>query len=105
MHGSVRGTSPETDRRQFENILVINLPRRTDRRDAFSIAAAYTELEVKWIGGVNGSTVSERALPGGSVPAGLDERHLGHWRAHMNALSKIVEEDMGSALIVEDDGR
>jgi hypothetical protein len=43
---------------QFERILVINLPRRTDRKDAMTLIAASTGLKLNWVDGLLGSEVS-----------------------------------------------
>ncbi|ORY13084.1 hypothetical protein BCR34DRAFT_481719, partial [Clohesyomyces aquaticus] len=86
----------------FEKILVINAPWRTDRKDAFSIAASYSGLSVEWIDGVAVDDIVEKAYPPGdhrSVPDG----NKGSWRAHMNALRAIIHQNLTTALIMEDD--
>jgi len=52
--------------------------------------------------GVQGEAVTPKVLPsihGDDLSPGT----IGSWRAHVNALSRIVEEGWSSALIVEDD--
>lgn len=39
------------------------MPGRTDKRDALSISAYLTGLDIEFIDGVNGSTMPERAYP------------------------------------------
>lgn len=60
------------------------------------LAGAVSNLSFSWIDGVTGDQVSEG-----------DEAHSsgarGSWRSHMNALQSIVEDNLGSALILEDD--
>ncbi|KAF2838871.1 glycosyltransferase family 25 protein [Patellaria atrata CBS 101060] len=75
---------------------------RTDKRDALSIAASVTGLKIEFLDGVNGALVPEKAIPIG-WPEGEDNHTLGCWRAHMNAIQKIVREQIPSALIMEDD--
>ncbi|KAF1845460.1 glycosyltransferase family 25 protein [Cucurbitaria berberidis CBS 394.84] len=86
----------------FEKILVINLPWRTDRRDSITLAAAHTGLSLEWINGINASQINEKAFPSGNhrqMPKG----NVGSWRAHMNALRLVVERNLSTALILEDD--
>ncbi|OJD34676.1 glycosyltransferase family 25 protein [Diplodia corticola] len=89
----------------FQKIFVINLPSRTDHRDSMSLAAALTDMEIEYVDGV--TEVTERALPPGGKEANLNRAALGSWRAHLNAIRKhhqrIVEQNLTSALILEDD--
>ncbi|KAF2211473.1 glycosyltransferase family 25 protein [Cercospora zeae-maydis SCOH1-5] len=88
---------------EFQQIFVINLPSRTDHRDSMSLAAALTPggLRLDYVGRV--TNVSQKALP----PGGDDSRHkpgmIGAWRAHVNVLRTIVEQDITSALVLEGD--
>ncbi|KAK8061666.1 hypothetical protein PG994_008032 [Apiospora phragmitis] len=86
-------------------MLLISRPARTDRRDAMVLAAAVSNLTFEWVDGVDGDTVEERVLPPGDRPKhkSSDTAVRGSWRAHMNALRKVVEEGLPSALIMEDD--
>ncbi|OCL12208.1 glycosyltransferase family 25 protein, partial [Glonium stellatum] len=86
----------------FQKILVINLPSRTDRRDAMSLSAAVSDLQLDWINGVSGEDVMEKALPLGDHKS-ISPGNKGSWRAHMNALQAIVEQNLTTALILEDD--
>ncbi|KAL2198260.1 glycosyltransferase family 25 protein [Corynascus similis CBS 632.67] len=88
----------------FQHIFAINLPARTDRRDALALAAALTGLDITWTSGVSGQDVHDRVLPGDpSVSRQLSFGKRGSWRAHMNVLQRIVDENITSALIIEDD--
>lgn len=73
-----------TDKAQFEKIFGLNLPERTDHRDALILASALSDMNVDFIDGVH--EVSEKALPPGSHD-GLSSSQFGAWRAHMNAIS------------------
>lgn len=75
---------------QFQKLLVINMPERTDRRDAVSLAAAVSNMKVEFLMGVRGESVPEDALPpGGSTKSiQLPKRIKGSWRSHMNALQQ-----------------
>ncbi|KAK8043416.1 glycosyltransferase family 25 protein [Apiospora rasikravindrae] len=89
----------------FAKILIINRPARTDRRDAMALVAAVSNLTLEWVDGVDGDTVEERVLPPGDRPKqkSSDAAVRGSWRAHMNALRRVVEEGLPNALILEDD--
>ncbi|KAL7621500.1 hypothetical protein AAE478_008824 [Parahypoxylon ruwenzoriense] len=84
----------------FSKILVINLPSRTDRRDGMARAGAVSNLTLDWIDGVSGDQVPDDIVP---VSVRLSAGAKGSWRSHTNALRAVVEEKLGSALIVEDD--
>jgi GR25 family glycosyltransferase involved in LPS biosynthesis len=109
---------------QFQHIFAINLPSRTDRRDAMTLAAALTELDITWIDGVAGKDVPDKVLPGdpNDRQPGFTVGNKGSWRAHMNVLQRwgvpaarvanpgslmwdhrIAQQNITSALILEDD--
>ncbi|GAI79064.1 unnamed protein product [marine sediment metagenome] len=69
---------------QFQRIFVINLPSRTDHRDAMTLAAALTSISLDFVDGV--TEVSRRALPPDGEKSGLSDGALGSWRAHMNVI-------------------
>lgn len=73
---------------QFEKVFVVNLPERTDRHDAMTLATALTGIKVEWINGVMGSAVSNKVLPADSFDKTITRGNKGSWRAHMNALQK-----------------
>ena len=64
------------------------------------VAASLTNLSINFLDGVYGDNVSSKALPDG-----FDRKPsvVGAWRAHMNVAAKMVEENIQSALILEDD--
>jgi hypothetical protein len=45
---------------QFSKIFVTNMPSRTDRHDATSLAAAVSNLKLDFIEGVGGDSIPER---------------------------------------------
>ncbi|KAK0701557.1 hypothetical protein B0T21DRAFT_300364 [Apiosordaria backusii] len=87
----------------FQKIFVLNLPERTDRRDAMTLVAALSKLDVTWIDGIDGKDVPDRVLPGDSWDKKISKGNKGSWRAHMNALQRIIQDNMTSAFILEDD--
>ena len=46
---------------QFEHILAINLPSRSDRRDLLTLGALQTDVELEWIDGVQGAEILPKA--------------------------------------------
>ncbi|TRX96439.1 hypothetical protein FHL15_002711 [Xylaria flabelliformis] len=87
----------------FSKIFAIGLPERTDKRDAFALTSALTGFHVEFMDGVRGESIPDQAVPPGVDRKALMETNLGSWRGHMNAIRRIVEEDLESALIIEDD--
>ncbi|KAI0427219.1 hypothetical protein F5Y09DRAFT_316946 [Xylaria sp. FL1042] len=87
----------------FSNIFVVGLPERTDKRDALALTSAITGFHVEFVDGVRGELIPDQAVPPGVDRNALMETNLGSWRGHMNAIRRIVEENLESALIMEDD--
>ena len=71
---------------QFEKILVLNMPERSDKRDALSLAASLTNLKFDYLDGVVGKNIPQKALPVGQEQRNMQNSTLGSWRAHMNAI-------------------
>ncbi|TQS33688.1 hypothetical protein Golomagni_05956 [Golovinomyces magnicellulatus] len=87
----------------FEKILVVGLPSRTDRRDGIVLQASLSDLHVEFVDGVISQEISEKAIPQTTKAKPLKGAVLGSWRAHINAVREIVERNLTSALIMEDD--
>ncbi|KAJ2986558.1 hypothetical protein NUW58_g4966 [Xylaria curta] len=93
----------------FSKIFAIGLPERTDKRDAFALTSALTGFHVEFMDGVRGESIPDQAVPPGVDREALMETNLGSWRGHMNVIrrqgptQKPVDEDLESALIIEDD--
>jgi hypothetical protein len=78
-------SSPILNSRQFGDIFVINLPERTDRRDALTLQSSVSDIKLSWIDGVVTKTIPDKAYPPGTRK-GLAQGAFGSWRAHMNAI-------------------
>ncbi|KAI0878015.1 hypothetical protein GGS24DRAFT_48992 [Hypoxylon argillaceum] len=93
----------------FGEMFVINLPLRRDRRDAMTIAGAVSNFNLTFLEGLTGDSVdssSSTTKSGGRTAASSHSALAGargSWRSHMNALQTIVEQGLGSALVLEDD--
>ncbi|EGP85718.1 uncharacterized protein MYCGRDRAFT_74118 [Zymoseptoria tritici IPO323] len=82
----------------------MGMPERHDKRDALTLAASLSDLEFEWEAGVDGSAIVEKAKPPiMDKELTLSNKTLGCWRAHMNALQRVVKENIQTALIMEDD--
>lgn len=79
------------------------MPSRTDRRDSLVLAAANTDLRVDFIDGLSNDAVADKALPPDTKPSDFGHGIIGSWRAHMNAIQRVVATNISSALIMEDD--
>ncbi|CRG83899.1 hypothetical protein PISL3812_01255 [Talaromyces islandicus] len=87
----------------FGAIYIINLPTRTDRRDALSLMSSLNGLELEYIAGNTGSDVPDKALPPPATHINQLPGNIGSWRAHLDAIRAVVENNLDSALILEDD--
>ncbi|KAK9238801.1 hypothetical protein V1525DRAFT_80992 [Lipomyces kononenkoae] len=84
----------------FGKILYISMPYRTDRQDAMDLLASTSNLKVTRINGVDGESISAKAVPDN---ANLQPSVLGCWRAHADAWRYVIDNDIETALILEDD--
>ncbi|KAF2447822.1 glycosyltransferase family 25 protein [Karstenula rhodostoma CBS 690.94] len=87
----------------FQKLLVLNLPFRTDRRDAMTLSAATTNMQLEFVDGVTGDSIKQSAYPPPQENIKLLPGIRGSWRTHMNALQRVVEQNLTTALIFEDD--
>ncbi|CZT08630.1 hypothetical protein WAI453_007131 [Rhynchosporium graminicola] len=84
----------------FHKILVLGLPERSDKRDAFVLSASLTGFEVEFFDAVKGDQILDKTRPPG---LNLKDGALGTWRSHLNAVRSIIENNLKSVLIMEDD--
>lgn len=71
---------------QFGAIYVINLPARTDRRDAYALMSSMTDLKLDYIEGKLGSEVPDKALPPPASHTTQRSGNIGSWRSHLDAI-------------------
>ncbi|KAH8591350.1 hypothetical protein B0O99DRAFT_690711 [Bisporella sp. PMI_857] len=86
----------------FQKIYVLSMPTRRDKRDALTLSAYFSGLELEFVDGVNGSEVSTKEYPNNwdmSEPIGT----IGCWRGHMDIYSKMIRDRVQTAMIMEDD--
>lgn len=70
----------------FEKIFVVNLPERTDKRDAMSLTASLTDIKLTWTSAIRGTGVSDKALPLGVNRETWRDGGNGSWRSQMNVI-------------------
>ncbi|KAE8379172.1 hypothetical protein BDV26DRAFT_303758 [Aspergillus bertholletiae] len=87
----------------FQHIYAIGMKERTDKRDYLTLAASFLGIKVDWRDGVYPDSVVEKAYPLKLSESGVKPAAIGCWRAHMNTLIDIVENQYTTALILEDD--
>jgi len=86
----------------FEKIFILSLPERLDRRDGLVVAAAVSNISVDFIDSVRRDSIPDKVLPVGHRQD-LKDGEVGAWRTHLNTYSHIIQHDISSALIAEDD--
>jgi len=86
----------------FQKLLVINLAEEPDHRDSLALAGAVSDIHFDWIAGVKGDDVPLASLPPGPVKD-FSKSGIGSWRAHINAIRAVVEQNLTTAVIFEDD--
>ncbi|KAK9367560.1 hypothetical protein V1509DRAFT_626308 [Lipomyces kononenkoae] len=84
----------------FGKIFYISMPYRTDRQDAMNLLASTSDLKITLINGVDGDGISPKAVPD---KADLRPSVLGCWRAHADAWRYVLDNNLETALILEDD--
>ncbi|KAK9241568.1 hypothetical protein V1506DRAFT_215890, partial [Lipomyces tetrasporus] len=80
------------------------MPERTDRQDAMNLAASMSGLKLRLINGVDGESMSAKAIPDNNAKKWtLRPSELGCWRAHADAWRYVIDSNIETALIIEDD--
>ncbi|KAJ1978764.1 hypothetical protein H4R33_005896 [Dimargaris cristalligena] len=86
----------------FDEIFVINLKRRTDRRAKIALQADFLGIEVKFMEAATPDTVGFIPPYKQRSPT-MSGNRLACWRSHMNIYLEMVERKLDRALIMEDD--
>jgi len=68
-----------------------------------TLSAAASNIQLDFVDGVTGESIKQSAYPPPDENRSLLSGIRGSWRTHMNALQKIVEQNLTTALIFEDD--
>ncbi|KAK9242965.1 hypothetical protein V1506DRAFT_463847 [Lipomyces tetrasporus] len=84
----------------FGEVLYISMPYRTDRQDAMDLLSSMSGIKLLLIEGVSGDDINAKAVPDN---ADLKPSVLGCWRAHADAWRYVIDNNLETALILEDD--
>ncbi|XP_037112662.1 procollagen galactosyltransferase 1 isoform X1 [Syngnathus acus] len=106
----------QPDKMDFDEVFMINLQRRTDRRERMLRALYQQEIDCKVTEAVDGKALNTsdvenmgiRMLPGYSDPyhgRPLTKGELGCFLSHYNIWKEIVERGLLTSLVIEDDLR
>lgn len=87
----------------FGDVYFIHMPNRTDKHDALRLFTSITNISYNIIPGVDGTEIPHVAWPGFYKEGGQAAGITGCWRAHMDAAGSILDNNLSSALIIEDD--
>lgn len=94
----------------FERIFVLNLRRRVDRRDAMRLMGLASDLHMDFWSAQDGQSIHDvrlptiKALPGlRAMSFNFSAGQLGCYRSNLDILSHIVDRQIASALILQDD--
>ncbi|KAG5913758.1 hypothetical protein E4U42_000890 [Claviceps africana] len=85
----------------FEKFFYISLPARSDRQDVMTMLASVTNVSMTLEVGADGKDVPAKARPADSD--GLRDGQIGCWRSHANVWKRMVQENIQTAIVVEDD--
>ncbi|KAF1968730.1 hypothetical protein BU23DRAFT_479468 [Bimuria novae-zelandiae CBS 107.79] len=104
LRGGASSVRPANATLDFQEIIYISMPYRTDRQDAMALIAAQTGIKLnKMIAGVPSADVHEKARPINKSKEDPSKPWVGVWRAHADAWRYIIDNNIQSALILEDD--
>ena len=87
----------------FGNVYVINMPKRMDKLDAMKLTASLTGFKFEVIEAIDGSKVSPKVLSTDFPESDTHDGQIGCWRSHLSFAHKIIENNLASAMIIEDD--
>ncbi|KAJ9257625.1 CAZyme family GT25 [Paecilomyces variotii] len=85
-----------------QKIFVVNLPSRPDKRDAIVLGSSIIGFHIDWIDGVTPDQLNPKSYPYNWNPEHKPSEYAAR-RAHVNAMQRIVDERLCSAIVMEDD--
>ncbi|PYH90412.1 hypothetical protein BO71DRAFT_452800 [Aspergillus ellipticus CBS 707.79] len=85
-----------------QKIFAINLPSRPDKRDNLILSSSVSDFHIDWINGVTPEELNPKSYP---YNWNYDHKATEYAarRAHVNAMQRIVNDRLGSAIVMEDD--
>ncbi|KAG5981483.1 hypothetical protein E4U54_006638 [Claviceps lovelessii] len=85
----------------FEKVFYISLASRSDRQDMMTMLSSVTNVSLTHQPAANGNDIPDKAKPNGA--GGLRPGQIGCWRSHADIWKRMVEENIQTAMVVEDD--
>jgi GR25 family glycosyltransferase involved in LPS biosynthesis len=68
-----------------------------------ALSAALSNIEIEFVDGVLGKDVQDNAIPSKPGKNRMSNPVIGCWRGHMDAIRMVVQQNLSSVLILEDD--
>ncbi|PWN31384.1 uncharacterized protein FA14DRAFT_95109 [Meira miltonrushii] len=96
-------TNPVNSTLGFQKILVIHLPYRMDKKDQLLIMSRTQGIDLTFSDGRTPESVKDSGLPWQNEEMTKDRGVVALFRGHMDAIQHILDENLSSALILEDD--
>ncbi|KXT15971.1 hypothetical protein AC579_1445 [Pseudocercospora musae] len=91
----------------FQKVFIINLKSQTDRKDRLELALDHSGIKAEFMEAITLDQANPKAIPwvadDKTKPSELGLKVFASWRSHLNAAQAIVDQNLGSALIFEDD--
>ncbi|KAJ5764849.1 hypothetical protein N7520_004408 [Penicillium odoratum] len=86
----------------FGKVLAINLPNRPDKRDNIVLGSSVCNFQVEFVDGVTPDAIPPKTYPYNWNPDHTASEYAAR-RAHLDGIRRIVEQGLGSGVIIEDD--
>ncbi|KAJ5106771.1 hypothetical protein N7456_003446 [Penicillium angulare] len=86
----------------FGKVFAINMASRPDKRDNIALGSSVCDFSVDWIDGVFPEDINPKTYPYNWKKDNQKSEYAAR-RAHVNGMRRIVEDRIGSAIIMEDD--
>lgn len=96
-------TNPVNSTLGFGKILVVHLPYRMDKKDQLLIMSRSQDIDLTFSDGRTPDDVKDSGLPWQNQEMANDRSVVSLFRGHMDAIQHILDENLSSALILEDD--
>lgn len=96
-------TNPVNSTLGFQKILVIHLPYRMDKKDELLLMSRTQDIDLTFSDGRTPDGIKDSGLPWQNAEMSKDRGVVALFRGHMDAIQHILDENLSSALILEDD--
>lgn len=87
----------------FGKIFVLHLPHRSDKKDQLLMMSRLQNIDLTFLSSPSPSQLKNSGMPWKSKTMRNEHGRTALWRGHMDALQNILDYNLQSALILEDD--